>query len=331
MLSTPVLLIVFNRPDLTSLMMKALAEVRPADLYIAADGPRDHVAGEAARCQETRDVATTLNWPCRLHLLFSPTNRGCKRAVQTALDWFFGEVEEGIIIEDDCLPSKDFFAFCERGLSHFRHDQRVMSICGSSYIEGGRDIYFSYYADIWGWATWRRAWRLYDRDMVAWSEFERSGGLQAILGGRNAAEAYWRGSFDRTAAGQIDTWDYQWIFSVMRHGGLACYPPRNTISNMGFRSDATHTTQTNIPIAAARPHQPMQESSLAFGTPVLRSSRIDAEIETLRHDVIHGMGQHSPSEVGHQPIEQTVQRRPGGRGQVSVNGGGGDAGVAEQS
>src|SRR5262249_49341296 len=156
------------------------------------------------------------------------------------------------------LPSADFFQFCDELLRHFRSESRVMAICGSCYtestIESLESYYFTYYADMWGWATWRRAWRLYDRDLSRWPAFKRAGGLKTAFGKTSSrgtawsliTRTHWRAAawsryFDRTAAGEIDTWDFQWIYTVIEQGGLACYPTRNLVSNLGLRADGTHT------------------------------------------------------------------------------------------
>src|SRR5271169_304080 len=148
--------------------MEAIRRAQPPRLYVAADGPRDR-PGEPRRCEEVRRIATAVDWPCDVKTLFRDQNLGLRRAVASAIDWFFESEEEGIVLEDDCLPSLDFFRFCTELLERYRTDTRVMAICGSSYVNPGSNhtasYYFSYYADVWGWATWRRAWQLYDRDL----------------------------------------------------------------------------------------------------------------------------------------------------------------------
>jgi len=224
--------------------MEAIRRAQPPRLYVAADGPRDR-PGEPRRCEEVRRIATAVDWPCDVKTLFRDQNLGLRRAVASAIDWFFESEEEGIVLEDDCLPSLDFFRFCTELLERYRTDTRVMAICGSSYVNPGSNhtasYYFSYYADVWGWATWRRAWQLYDRDLTRWPEFRARRGLEVISSGRAWTESYWTQMFDATREGRISTWDYQWMFTVIERSGLACYPTRNLVSNIGFRADATNT------------------------------------------------------------------------------------------
>src|SRR5262249_48320977 len=277
-----------NRPDTTATVMEAIRRARPQRIYVAADGPRDR-PGEAERCREARRITTAVDWRCEVRTLFRDHNLGCPEAVRSAITWFFENEEEGIILEDDCLPSPDFFRFCTELLERYRVDERVMAICGSSYANSksryAASYYFSYYADIWGWATWRRAWRFYDRGLSRWPKFKASRGLDIISTGRAWHETYWTSLFDATQEGRIDTWDYPWIYTVIEQGGLACYPNQNLISNLGYRPDATHT------VCDERIGRPPPIAGLAFGSlefplhhpPLIaRDPAMESQIEMLR-------------------------------------------------
>jgi hypothetical protein len=267
--------------------MEAIRAARCSRLYVAADGPRKR-AGEAERCAKARQLATAVDWPCQVHTLFRDQNLGCRRAVSSAIDWFFDHEEEGIILEDDCLPSSDFFPFCAELLSRFRSDKRVMAICGSCYTNSTFDMeesyYFSYYPDMWGWATWRRAWQLYDRDLARWRKFKRTGVLRLAFDGDAWRDAAWSTWFDLTAAKVIDTWDFQWIYTVIEQKGLACYPTRNLVSNLGHQADATHTVVElgcePSPLAC-RAHQPLR-FPLRHPREMARSEAVERELEELR-------------------------------------------------
>ena len=107
----PILFIVFNRPDTTKRVFSAITKARPYKLFIAADGPRKNVVGEKLLCDEVRKIVAEIDWPCEVKRHYNNTNSGCKKAVSEAIDWFFRNVNEGIILEDDCLPTPDFFEF----------------------------------------------------------------------------------------------------------------------------------------------------------------------------------------------------------------------------
>ncbi len=118
-LKTAVLFLVFNRPDTTAQVFDAIRKARPPRLYVAADGPRANREGEAEKVAKVREIATAVDWPCEVRTLFRDANLGCKRAVSGALDWFFGEEEAGMVLEDDCLPHPDFFRFCDALLERY--------------------------------------------------------------------------------------------------------------------------------------------------------------------------------------------------------------------
>ena len=243
---SPLLFLVFNRPEPTARVFEVIKAAKPGRLYVAADGPRTGRAGEAERCALTRQLATAVDWDCKVLTLFRDQNLGCKQAVSRAIDWFFEQEEEGIILEDDCVPDPSFFRFCDELLERYRLDQRVALISGDNFQFGRKygsaSYYFSRYVHIWGWASWRRTWNRYDRDAQAWPAFRDSGGLQRLLGSRRAEIRHWQNVFDKLYAGKVDTWDYQLNLAVWTQGMVSLLPQRNLVRNIGFGDGATHTT-----------------------------------------------------------------------------------------
>jgi len=241
-LDTPVLLLVFNRPDTTRQVFEAIRRARPARLFIAADGPRKERPGEAEKCELARSVVDNVDWDCTVSTLLHDENLGCRTAVSSAIDWFFAQVEEGIILEDDCLPSQSFFSFCQELLERYRHDTRVMQISGSNFLEVKieESYLFSKYGPIWGWATWRRAWNFYDVEMKLWPLIkERRLHCNFCINEDEvlAREEIFNAVYER----RVDTWDYQWVFARLINSGLSITPKQNLISNIGFAEEATHT------------------------------------------------------------------------------------------
>ncbi|HEY6643531.1 hypothetical protein [Povalibacter sp.] len=243
---SPVLFIVFNRPDTTRRVFEAIRAARPPRLYVAADGPRPHKAGEVERCEEVRRIATAVDWPCELKTLMSDENLGCKVGESSGMNWFFENELEGIVLEDDCLPDPSFFTYCDDLLERYRDDPLVMHISGDNFISDTwkpeESYYFSQYVHGWGWASWRRAWQHYDVDMRSWRSGNKREFLERALPGQPDARLFWGDIFDRTVNGQIDTWDYQWVYACWKQGGLSCMPKINLISNIGFGEGATHTS-----------------------------------------------------------------------------------------
>ena len=238
-LKTPVAFLIFNRPELTERVFSAIREAKPSKLLVVADGPGkpEHVA----LCEKARDVIK-VDWDCELLTNFSDVNLGCRRRVSTGISWVFSQAEEAIILEDDCLPSPSFFGFCEALLDQYRNDQRVMHIGGSNVQHGQSrtpfSYYFSRYTHIWGWASWRRAWRHYDVEMRSWLQDREL--IKNSFPDPIEAD-FWLNKFDKVHAGEIDTWDFQWVYACWSQSGLAVIPNVNLVSNIGFGLGATHT------------------------------------------------------------------------------------------
>lgn len=235
----PVLFLVFNRPEPTFRVFESIREARPEKLYVAADGPRSNRPNEAQFCMQVRSLVERVDWPCQVKTLFREQNVGCRRAVSEAITWFFESEEEGIILEDDCLPAPDFFRFCSEALGAYRSDLRVMHVGGHVLLEAPdkEDLFFSHLVPIWGWATWRRAWNAFDTDMNRIDELDRLPLKQWF--GSQASNV--RKAIRRIHDGKVDAWGARWALSVLVNEGLSVLPRSNLISNVGFGKDATHT------------------------------------------------------------------------------------------
>jgi len=241
-LSTPVVFLIFNRPDLTSVVFEEIARAKPKTLLIVADGPRN--SEEAQKCLEARRVTDRVSWDCELFTNFADRNMGCKSRIASGLDWAFSIVEEAIVLEDDCLPAPSFFPFCEKLVDYYRLDDRIMHIGGVNFQihrpKPPSTYYFSKYTHVWGWASWRRAWKHYDCEMTSWPEFKNSGMLNHLC--EDPFElSHWSSICEQVYSGAIDTWDYQWLYACWTQNALSIVPSSNLVSNIGFRSDATHT------------------------------------------------------------------------------------------
>jgi hypothetical protein len=241
-LEKPVLLLIYRRPDTTRKVLDAVRAAKPRRLFVSASGPQDEA--DRALVEETRAVIDEVDWDCEVHRKLWQDNQGCRINVARGITWAFDCEPEMIILEDDCVPTPAFFRFCSELLDRYRDDTRVMSISGTNFLFD-RDVtpysyFWSRYPNIWGWATWRRAWRLYDRDLALWAETTANGQLHDMFD-EAPARAYWRGVMDFVADGSLDAWDYVWFASLWLHGGLAAQPTRNLVRNIGFDARATHT------------------------------------------------------------------------------------------
>lgn len=242
---TPILFLVFNRPDTTQEVFDRIKSIKPSRLFVAADGPRLSKPGEDELCRQVRAIIKRgVDWECDIKVLFRDQNLGCGKAVSGAITWFFEHVEEGIILEDDTLPDLSFFPYCQELLVKYRNSPGVLAISGDNFRLNKKNISHSYsfsrYCNIWGWATWKRVWKLYDFRMNEWPELKRQGWLEKILQ-HNYEIKNWTNFFDRTYQGVEDTWDYQLQYLSFKQEGLSIEPSVNLVTNIGFRDDATHT------------------------------------------------------------------------------------------
>ncbi len=285
-LKNPVAFIIFNRPQSTLCVFEEIRKVRPPSILLVADGPRAGHAGDADLCAEARAVVERVDWDCEVKKNYSDVNLGCRRRVSTGLNWVFNEVEEAIILEDDCLPHLTFFQFCEELLQKYRDDDRIGHIGGVNFQFGRKrgpySYYFSRYDHIWGWASWRRAWKGYDPNLELWPKAKEEKWLQGFLGDSSLV-GYWTNIFEKVYRHRIDTWDYQWLFHCWTKNRLAIIPNTNLISNIGVDKDATHTVRGNKfhrmktePIIFPLSHPPS----------VFRDSSADRHTETYHHRLI---------------------------------------------
>ncbi len=247
-LRTPVAMMVFSRPETTRRVFEVVRAARPERLLVVADGPRAARPADVERCATVRAIFDAVDWPCVVEREFAAENLGCRRRMASGLDWVFSRCEEAIVLEDDCLPDPSFFPYCEELLERYRDDRRVMAVGGVNFQDGARrgdaSYYFSRFVHVWGWATWRRAWQRYDAGMSTWPARRAERYLETFLGSPEAAQ-YWRGLLDRTYAGEIDTWDYQWLYAVWQECGVVATPNVNLVSNIGAGPEATNTQATN--------------------------------------------------------------------------------------
>jgi len=245
----PILFLVFNRPETTRQVFQRIKEMQPAKLLIAADGPRERKEGEAEKCEEVRRlIIDGIDWPCQVETLFRYHNLGCGNAVSSAITWFFDNVTEGIILEDDTLPDPSFFPFCKTLLEKYRNDEQVKMISGNNFQNGkwrgNGSYYFSAYSHNWGWASWRRTWEEYDFTLDKLDETALENNMSFYFEDKKVKE-YWMQTFNKLRNGILNTWDVQMLFCTWAKRGLAILPNINLVSNIGFGESGTHNKNKN--------------------------------------------------------------------------------------
>lgn len=258
---TPILFLVFNRPDTTARVFERIREAKPSQLFVAADGPRPDKPEDIEKCRAVRDIIMKgVDWDCELKTLFREENLGCGKAVSTSIDWFFEYVEQGIILEDDCLPDLSFFFFCQEMLTKYSNDFKVWMVAGTNLIPNKykykSSFIFSRLVPIWGWATWKRAWIHNDYEMKTWDQYDKSGFSYFQKQEKNVFEVF---SNVKKQNGN-DVWDGQWAFTCFSNSGLTIIPTINLIRNIGFGPGATHThnAESHIQIKSGRLEYPLK-------------------------------------------------------------------------
>ncbi|MCW7462938.1 hypothetical protein [Leptospira limi] len=249
-MSVPVLLIAFNRPDLAEKTLMRMIEANPSKIYFAVDGARIDKPEELAKVKQVRNLTSLIPTSIPYEVRFSDTNHGCREGVSSAITWFFSKEESGIILEDDCFPDLSFFPFCEELLIKYKDDHQIGMISGDNFFRNKihlKDSYFySTYFHIWGWATWRRAWNGYQSTGIQHEE------LYSVLSKKFFFKRQilkWYNWINGSSSGKVDTWDHQWTFHNWKENRISIMPNVNLISNIGFRSDGTHTIDENSQLA----------------------------------------------------------------------------------
>ncbi|MES2213781.1 MAG: TylF/MycF/NovP-related O-methyltransferase [Patescibacteria group bacterium] len=258
-MNIPILLTAFTRYDTTKRTFDEIRKAKPEKLFFYVDGPRDSHPDDAALVEKVRSLIKEVDWECEVSTLFPEKNLGFIEGMGSALNWFFENVEEGIVLEDDCLPDSTFFPFVREMLDKYKNDERVMHISGDNFQFGQKrgeaSYYFSAYPNSWGWATWKRAWKHFDPSMKDFPVFKTSKKIEQILPTQDEQKV-WMDTFEKSYTGEFKTWDYVWVYTIFERGGLFIIPNVNLVSNIGFGAHGTHTVSSTS-IFANIPTEPM--------------------------------------------------------------------------
>lgn len=242
--ATPVLFLIYNRPELTKKTFAKIKEIRPRHLFISAEGPNKEKKGDLEKCKKVREIVENIDWPCKIERRFLDDNLGCASGVSSAITWFFSKVDKGIILEDDCLPNLSFFYFCQELLERYKKNKDIMMISGTNLLgewkSDKQDYLFSRQIAIWGWATWKRAWKRYSHNLPELKDKNKIEVIKKIIDNEQYYRYILRKTQD-TLNGKIDSWGYRWIMSCYLNQGKTITPSKNLVSNIGFSSNAIHT------------------------------------------------------------------------------------------
>lgn len=283
-MKSAVLMIVFCRPDTTRKVFEAVRKARPPRLYIAADSPRMYKEGEKNRCEQVRKIFDDIDWPCKVYRRFRTENMGCSKGPYDAISWFFENEIEGVILEDDIIPIPDFFKFCDEMLEKYRHNDNVQSISGWSYFydncpsDYAYSYYFSRMTSSWGWATWKRVWNDMDLTLKSISLDTIESYLNTNKFPKRTKKLYL--DYFKKIKKQYDiiqSWDYQFLFSMWRHNRFVVQPLHSMTCNIGFSDGATHKFDKSISLHGTQTIYPISYPSDVRNDFALDLLRIDSE------------------------------------------------------
>ena len=249
----PVLLIFFNRVDTLEITFEQIKKAKPRKLYLAQDGPRNEL--DVEKIIECRKIVENIDWECEVFKNYSEENHGCGRGPQRAINWFFENEEEGIILEDDCVASQSFFSYCTEMLEKYRDDERIFLVAGCNFelqtTEVDTSYFFGYAGTNWGWATWKRNWDKMDYSCSWIKDNAIKESVYSIINkiNKNAAKRE-IAEFENTNAlvekgENISYWDAQWQSIRYINHQLSIIPQRNLISNIGVGQQSTHAKSTS--------------------------------------------------------------------------------------
>lgn len=237
MSNIPVLLLLYNRPEYTKKNIYSLEKIKPKKIFVFCDGPKN--TEDVNLCKESINQIQKIKWKCVIKKKILKKNLGCKNAVSKAIDWFFKNNSKGIILEDDCIPNKSFFRFCEKMLNKYNKNSNIGCITGDNFLSKNfkfkENYYLSKYANCWGWATWRVKWKLYKKDIKFWPKLKNSKSWNTNF--LNSKERkYWNTIFDACFKNRVDSWAYPWTLCLWKNRQLTVTPSKNLVENIGLLS-----------------------------------------------------------------------------------------------
>jgi len=269
-LFTPIVLFIYRRSDNLERIIEVVRKAKPNEIYIISDGPKNE--SESKQVRKTRvQLERLINWPCKVHKNYAENNLGLKERFSTGIEWVFKTTDRAIFIEDDCIADPTFFKFCDELLERYKDDDRVMTISGNNFQFGSQkaktSYYFSRYPHVWGWATWKRAWAKYDKDISDWPSHRQPSWLRDVTHGFIISK-FWKYIFDRLYGGKINTWDYQLTYASFKNHGLNIIPSLNLVTNVGYGVGSTNIKKRNKTIG-------VPTSSMQF--PLVHPKRFEAD------------------------------------------------------
>tara|TARA_B100001175_G_scaffold312458_1_gene318472 strand:+ start:2169 stop:3077 length:909 start_codon:yes stop_codon:yes gene_type:complete len=249
-----VVLFLYNKPDTTQKVLRQIKKVQPSKLYLIADGPKNEI--DRLICQQTRNTVEIIDWECEVERVYQNENIGLIKTFNQGLGYVFEKEKRAIILEDDTLPSKSFFRYCDDLLDKYESNKKIGQINGYNYlskVKVNESYYYSNYPELWGWATWSDRWTKYNNhEFDDWDKIKNSDSFKNKFFSNNEYEYYYT-IFDNASQGKIVSWEFPWSFAFRTNQLLAISPKFNLVKNLGFgHIGATHTHQRHKYLSVTR-------------------------------------------------------------------------------
>ena len=247
MFKTPIALIAFNRPDVTKQTFKQIKKKKPEKLFLIVDGPREGNFQDLKNNEKVKKIISNIDWKCKVYKNFSKKNLGLKKRIVSGLNWVFKNVDRAIILEDDCYATNNFFIFCEKLLNLYKSNKKIHVITGNNFQAGpvnNNSYYFSKYSHIWGWATWRRTWKLYDDDDKKIKKFLNSRKFKKVCG-ISGEQKYWRNMYSQIKSGDLKSWAFYFLINIWDKEGITITPNLNLVKNLGINKKSFSNLNEN--------------------------------------------------------------------------------------
>jgi hypothetical protein len=246
----PIALFAYSRPDHTRRCLDALKAntlAGDSDLHLFSDGPKNPgaVAGVAAVRDLIRGFRASGGFKS-ITVTERETNLGLAKSIISGVTDLVGRHGRVIVVEDDLVSSQHFLRYMNDGLNMYADQDAIASIHAYIYPVKGilPETFFLKGADCWGWATWKRAWDLFEPD---------GGALLTQLRGRGLTHAFDRGGMypytrmlEDQIAGKNDSWAVRWYASAFLKDKLTLYPGRSLVHNIGNDALGTHSIRTEV-------------------------------------------------------------------------------------
>ncbi len=245
-MNSPILLMTYRRPNNTKLILQLLKKYKQKNIIVFNDGLKNKE--HSLEHKKTRQVISRFKGLKKLEIIFPKKNLTQKNNLPFALKKVFKKYNRVIILEDDCIPNRSFFKFCNLLLEKYKDDNRISQISGNNFLNfkkykrrNNDSYFFSNFTSSWGWATWRNRWKgVYDKEIYLWPIIKKEMWLKDIFNNKKSYD-FWTKAFDRRFRNLDDDWDRPWTLANLINNRLNIFPNKNLINNIGDDTAALHS------------------------------------------------------------------------------------------